>query len=134
VTDSGKPIRIVILASFLLCVSPVLAHHSFSAEYSISVQVVLKGQITTVEWANPHVFLTVAAKDSNGLVQDWRVEGGAVSVLKGSGWSAGMLRQMVKDRDTVTISGYRARSNANPVNGAWAKEIELPDGRKLPFN
>jgi len=127
--------RIAAITALLLWVAPGIAHHSFSAEYSITAQVKLTGEITAVAWMNPHVFITVSVKDSTGVLQDWQVEGGAVNALKESGWTSEMLAQMVKSHALVTISGYRARnSGSTPVNGAWAKAIELPDGRQLPFN
>jgi Family of unknown function (DUF6152) len=129
-----KAERAVGLALFLLCVSPSLAHHSFSSEYNITAQIVLKGEITSIDWSNPHVFVTIAVRDSNSVLQEWHVEGGAVSFLKESGWTVEMLRQLVKSHETVVIAGYRARKNVVPAYSAWGKEIELQDGRKLPFN
>ena len=129
-----KTERIVGLVLLLLSVSPSLAHHSFSSEYNITAQIVLKGEITSIEWSNPHVFVTISVRDSNDALQAWHVEGGAVSFLKESGWTADMLRHVVKSHEMVVISGYRARKNVVPAYSVWGKEIELPDGRKLPFN
>jgi len=63
----------------VLWVSPLFAHHSFSSEYHITAQVELKVKSRPVEWANPHVFVTIAVHGGEGIVQEWRVEGGAVS-------------------------------------------------------
>jgi hypothetical protein len=126
--------RIAIPAFILLLVLPLRAHHSFSSEYNITSQIRLKGEITGVEWTNPHVFVTMAVREENGELQQWHVEGGAVSYLNASGWTPELLRQMVRAHETIAITGYLARKNAGPVQGAWGKEIEMTDGRKLPFN
>jgi hypothetical protein len=39
----------------IIFVIPMLAHHSFEAEYDYKQPVTLKGTVTKVEWMNPHV-------------------------------------------------------------------------------
>jgi hypothetical protein len=121
-------------AAVMLSASPCWAHHSFSSEYSITSQVAIKGELISVEWRNPHVFLVIAVRSDDGKMQDWRIEGGAIRFLKQSGWTPGMLRQMAMSRAMVGVTGYSARRQSESGRGAWAKEIELPDGQKLPFN
>ena len=122
----------VILLLFLP--SPAFAHHSFSAEYNITAPLTLKGEIVDVEWSNPHVFLRLAVRDKSDSIQLWHVEGGAISAVKENGWTLAMLQQLVKSHDPVVLSGYRGRKSSPPMNEAWGKAIELPDGRTLPFN
>jgi len=132
-------IRIVAILLLVLWVSPSLAHHSFSAEYNVTAPLTLKGEITAVEWNNPHVFLRIAVSDSAGAAQLWHFEGGAISALKQNGWTSTMLQQLVKSHDPVIVTGYRGRNKATAPNSemwieAWAKNIELSDGRRMPFN
>jgi len=42
--------------AFLLVALPVSAHHSFAAQYDRQKSVTLRGKVTKVEWANPHVY------------------------------------------------------------------------------
>jgi Family of unknown function (DUF6152) len=144
-------IRVGAILLLELWVSPSFAHHSFSAEYNITAPMTLKGEITAIEWNNPHVFLRIAARDSAGASQLWHVEGGAISAMTANGWTSAMLQQLVKSHDPITVTGYRGRkkgtpssdrtigdepasSNDFPLNEAWGKAIKLPDGRTLPFN
>jgi Family of unknown function (DUF6152) len=123
-----------IIALLMLPCSSVLAHHSFSAEYNITQPIELKGTVTSVEWTNPHAFVTIAVTDTDGKIKEWRGEGGALSLLLDSGWTPEMLQQIARSKSIVVVSGYRARDGAGPANGMWVKAIELPDGRKLVFN
>ena len=45
-----------------LAVTPLPAHHSFSAEYDSKKAVELKGIVTKVEWMNPHVYFYLDRK------------------------------------------------------------------------
>ena len=126
--------RAVIIALLILPCCPLIAHHSFSAEYNITQPIELKGTITSVEWTNPHAFVTIGVIDSDGKTTEWRGEGGALSLLLETGWTPEMLQHVAKSKNIVVVSGYRARSGTGPANGMWVKAIELPDGRKLVFN
>ena len=127
---------LLIVAVFVAMAVPLLAHHSFSAEYDIADTVELKGTLSSFKWANPHSFLTVAVKDDRGATKLWRIEGGPIWFLIESGWSPEMLEAMIKSRDIIAITGYRARKSpdASFTGGAWANEIELADGRTLLFH
>ena len=127
-------IRTASFCAIMLCSLTLLAHHSFSAEYNITQTMELKGSITSIEWVNPHAYVTIVVTDSAGATQEWRGEGGALSYLTDSGWSPEMLQQLVKSHDVVVVSGYRGRATSTPGNRMWVKAIELPDGRKLVFN
>lgn len=66
----------------------------------------------------------------------WRIEGGPIWFLMEAGWSPEMLQEMMKSRDAIVITGYRARKPPDPSFGgaAWANEIELADGRRMLFH
>jgi len=129
-------LQLLIAGLFAATAAPLLAHHSFSAEYNIADTVVLKGTLSTFQWVNPHAFLTIAVKDDSGSTKLWRIEGGPIWFLLDGGWSPEMLQEMMKSRETIVVTGYRARKppDASFGGGAWAKEIELADGRKLLFH
>ena len=53
-------IRAALLAAAVCGAAPVLAHHSFQAEFDIGKPMTLQGVVTKVEWINPHVYLEEA--------------------------------------------------------------------------
>src|SRR4051794_35499242 len=93
--------QLLIAVLFVATAAPALAHHSFAAEYNITDIVVLKGILSSFEWANPHAFLTIAVKEDSGGTKLWRIEGGPIWFLMESGWSPEMLEEMMKSRDTI---------------------------------
>jgi hypothetical protein len=112
------------LAGVLLAAVPVLAHHSFAAEYDSSKPIKFQGKVTKVEWMNPHVYFYVDAKDDKGKDVNYAVETGAPNGLYRQGWR----KDSLKVGDTVSIDGFRAKDGSNTVN---ARNVTLPDGRKV---
>ncbi|MSO83233.1 MAG: hypothetical protein EXQ53_08070 [Acidobacteria bacterium] len=116
---------LVAVAGILLsAAAPLLAHHAFSAEFDQSKPVKMSGEITKLEWTNPHAWLFIDVKGSDGKVVPWRFEMGAPNALLRAGWS----RSDIKPGTAVTISGFLARAGG-PVGNAF--QVRLPDGRDL---
>ena len=118
----------ILVAGLGLLVSavPVLAHHSFEAEYDAKKPVEVKGMVTKMEWMNPHARFYVDMKDENGKVTNWNFELGSPNVLKRQGWA----RDSLKVGDMVSVEGYLAKDGSNLAN---ARRVTLADGRKV-FN
>jgi hypothetical protein len=76
-----------------------------------------------VEWANPHIYVYVDAKDAIGVVTNWGVEMGNPLQLLRLGWTHNDL----KVGDVVTIDGWLARDGSKLMN---AKSMVLA-GRKM---
>ena len=113
-------IGVVVLAAG----APLVAHHSFAAEFDGSKPVTLKGTVTKMEWINPHAWLHIDVKGPDGKVVSWAVEGGAPNALLRRGWT----RNSVVPGTTVTVEGFRAKDGSNKANG---REVTLPDGKRL---
>ena len=85
---------------------PVLAHHSFAAEFDRSKPVSLTGTVTKVEWANPHARFYIDVKDENGKVNNWDFELASPNGLMRRGWT----RNSLKIGDVVTVTGWAAKN------------------------
>ena len=68
-------VRFFITAIAVSLTVPVLAHHAFSAEFDANAPITLKGEITRIEWINPHTWIHIAV-DAKGKSDEWMVEGG----------------------------------------------------------
>src|ERR1700691_4012237 len=110
----------------LLAAAPLLAHHSFSAEFDGNQKVTVKGTVTKVEWMNPHAWFYVDAKDNAGNVAHWQFEIGPPNELSRRGWR----KDSIKPGDEITVNGFRAKDGTNTGS---AREVLLPDGKRV-FN
>ena len=113
-------------AGITLAAVPVLAHHSFAAEYDSSASVAIKGTVTKVEWTNPHSYVYVDVKDVSGNVVNWAVEGYPPNTLRRTGFT----RDLMKQGDTVTINGWKARDGASRMA---ARDVTFANGNKMYF-
>jgi hypothetical protein len=100
------------------------AHHSFAAEFDATKPVLFKGTVTKMDWLNPHVWIHMTVTRPNGTTEAWMVEGGAPTVL----FRRGFTKTALLPGTQVVVDGYRAKDGTNKMN---AREITLPDGRKL---
>ena len=117
--------RLVALAVILLSAAvPAIAHHAFSAEFDQSKPVKVSGEITKLQWVNPHAWIFIDAKGADGKVVPWRFEMGAPNALLRAGWS----KSDIKVGTPVTVSGFLARAGGSVGNGF---QVRLPDGRDL---
>jgi Family of unknown function (DUF6152) len=99
-------------AGLLLAALPVLAHHSFKAEYDESKPITLKGTVTKITWNNPHVMMYLDVKDDTGKLANWQLELASPNGLLSQGWKVDSL----KPGDQVSATGFRARDGSNMAN------------------
>ena len=105
-------------------VVPVIAHHSFAAEFDAKKPVKLRGTVTKMEWINPHSWIHIDVKTPDGKVESWMVEGGAPNALLRRGWNKNSLLPGTE----ILVEGFQAKDGAMRANG---RDITFPDGKKL---
>jgi hypothetical protein len=116
----------VSLAGLLVAAAPVMAHHSFAAEYDETKPIKLTGTVTKIEWTNPHCFFYIDVKNEvSGKTENWAFELGNPNALLRNGWTP----NSVKIGDAVTVEGTRAKDGANLGNARTM--ILVSTGRRL---
>ncbi len=115
---------VALAALTAIWVAPVSAHHSFAAEFDGNKPVTLKGVVTQIDWANPHVWFYIMVKDDEGHSVRWGCEMGAPHQLQPRGW----LRDTMKVGDAVTVMGSLARDGSKRAN---ARLVTTADGKTL---
>ena len=115
---------LIAVASLLALSAQVWAHHAFSAEFDANKPVKLRGNVTKMDWINPHAWLFVDVKGSDGLISNWMIELGPPNALLKRGWT----KQSVPVGLEVIVDGYQAKDGAMRANG---RDVTLPDGKKM---
>jgi hypothetical protein len=64
---------ILVTVSVLGGPHPLVAHHSVAGEFDSSKPVTLKGQVTKIEWTNPHARIYIDVAPSNDTIVNWNV-------------------------------------------------------------
>jgi hypothetical protein len=108
----------------MLPATAAYAHHAFAAEFDANQPITLRGTVTRVEWINPHTWIHIDVKESDGKVVEWMIEGGTPNTLL----RAGVDRKSLPAGTEIVVDGYRAKSGLNRANG---RDITLADGRRL---
>jgi Family of unknown function (DUF6152) len=81
------------------------AHHSPS-NYDMAAEIVLFGQVSGYEWANPHVYIFIESLNADGTRERWEIEGAAAAMMRRRGWTAESLAV----GDAVAVMGNPGRN------------------------
>ena len=115
-----------IFAVGFLCMNATIAfaHHSFAAEYDGNKPVTIKGTISGMSWSNPHSWLQVDVKATDGAAKTWRCEFGGPNQL----YRRGVKKSDLPVGADVTVTGFLAKDGTTTMN---ATSVTLSDGRQL---
>ena len=114
----------LVIAGFVAITAPVLAHHAFSAEFDASKAVKLQGPVTKVELVNPHAWIHMSVKKTDGTTEEWMVEGGTPNTLQ----RRGITRDSIKIGTVIIVEGFQAKDGTLKANG---RNLTFSDGRTL---
>ena len=110
--------------AWLLGALPVLAHHSFAAEYDDTKPVKFSGVVTKVEWMNPHIWFYVDEKKEDGTITHWAISGGAPGQLM----RRGINKDVIQPGMMIVVEGFRAKDGTDNANGTKVSVPRRPSG------
>jgi hypothetical protein len=119
-----KQIAMIASAGVLTAALPAWAHHAFAAEFDAKKPVHLEGLVTKVELINPHSWIHVDVKESDGKTTSWMVEAGSPNVLLRRGFT----KATIATGTPVVVEGFQSKDGSMRANG---RDITLPNGQKL---
>jgi hypothetical protein len=114
------------IATTVLAASVALAHHSPSA-YDMRGQVVVEGTLTKVDWANPHIYLTIETAGADGQRITHQVESVSIAVAHATGFT----RDVLTLGTNVVVNGHPNRRGAGYT--VLGEDITTSDGNVYPL-
>ena len=122
----SKLFSVVAGAAFVVTAAavPVIAHHSFAAEFDAKKPVKLRGTVTKMEWINPHAWIHVDVKKPDGSVEAWMIEAGTPNTLL----RRGLTKNSLLPGTEIKVDGYQSKDGSLRANG---RDLTLPNGQTL---
>ena len=102
------------------------AHHNMSAMFDFNQRFTETGTLSKVDWRNPHIYLTVDAKNDQGQVDAWSFEGPPPVFFRTREFSREDFEKSLGKEITVEASRARDGSKAGLI-----RELKLADGRVI---
>jgi hypothetical protein len=113
-----------LVALLVLAVAPASAHHAFAAEFDAKKPIKLQGTVTKMEWINPHAWIHIDVKKTDGTIEEWMIEAGTPNTLL----RRGLTRDSLKKGTEIVVDGYQSKDGSLRANG---RDVTLPDGKTL---
>ena len=101
------------------------AHHHIGCANDTANAEIVTGQITQIDWMNPHVHIHIASAVPG--FTEWNIETQAPYTMR----RVGLSQSAVRVGDTIQVVLWRAKDGSRQ---GFTKSITLSDGRTHTFN
>ena len=115
---------VVTVVGLLLAAVPVWAHHAFAAEFDQNKPIKVKGAVVKWELTNPHSWIHIDVKGTDGKAVTWMIEGASPNNL----YRLGFTKESLPPGSEIQVEGYQAKDGSTRAVG---RNITFSDGRKL---
>jgi len=109
--------------ALLLSSVPAFAHHG-EAEYDATKLVTVKGTVSNLFFANPHVRIVLQVTDDAGAVKEWIGEAASPNMLVREGFD----RNALKIGDSIVATGYPNKKGTNVI---LLKKLVFANGQEF---
>jgi hypothetical protein len=118
--------RMKVLIAFvsLLLASEAVAHHNMTAVFDFNDRVTVTGTLTKLDWRNPHTYMTVEMKGSDGAIETWLIEGPAPSFFRIRDFGKADFEESIGKTVKVEISRARDKSKSGLI-----RTLTFPNGK-----
>lgn len=118
------------LLTVTVLLAPAVAsfgHHSVPGQFNTLTSLTLTGTFSKVEWINPHIYLHLDVKESDGTVTTWALASLPTAMMR----RAGLTRESVQGKpgEVVTVAANPAREDGRRL--AWVTRITYADGHSI---
>ncbi|HEY0963912.1 MAG TPA: DUF6152 family protein [Pseudomonadales bacterium] len=116
----------VAVAALLLSGLPVQAHHSITGEFDTETTFEIKGTLTKLDWANPHLWYYLDVTNASGTVEQWQCT---------TGINPNRLIRMGWKKEDLPVGTVIMSARANPARNdphtCYVGAITLEDGTPI---
>jgi hypothetical protein len=113
-------IRSIALGALLMAGTQTQAHHAVASVYDLNKEVVLEGQLTKLNFVNPHPNMLVAVPNPDGTVTEWTLTTASIQNLT----RQGLNKTSIKPGESLKLTILPAR-NGSP--SGFVRRVDLGD-------
>ncbi|HTP03110.1 MAG TPA: DUF6152 family protein, partial [Anaerolineales bacterium] len=118
---------LVSCAVWLMVEAPAFAHHS-AAAFDLQREVTLKGTVTSYQFKNPHIYISLKVQKEDGSTAITEVEAAPPAVLI----PLGFRKDSIRIGEQVTLTGNPSRNRGDSL--LVGKELYKSDGTYMPLS
>jgi hypothetical protein len=118
-----RVLEMIVLAVMVASGVPATAHHSNPLYFDMSKAITLEGEISRLDWINPHILLYLQSKNDKGELETWIIQG---SSLNNAVRQIGSMKERLKPGTRISARVWPPR-NPLYVNDAQTVLLTKPE-------